>query len=355
MAHDDEQMDADGQDDRLVSPGEQPGEAATDRTLRPARLEEFIGQKRIIENLRVYITAARQRGEALDHVLFCGPPGLGKTTLAYIIGNELDVDVHITAGPAVEHKGVLAGLLTGLEPREVLFLDEIHRLNPAVEEYLYPAMEDWVIDVPSGTGAFSQTLRLPLQPFTLIGATTRSGLLTSPLRDRFGIVERLDHYGQEDMVLIVKRSAGIMKLEVNEDAVQEIGRRSRGTPRVANRLLRRVRDFAEVYGDGRVTMAISKRALTALAIDALGLDGMDRNLLRTVIEKYAGGPVGIEALAASLNEERDTLENEIEPFLIQLALIQRTPRGRVAMPAAYIHLGLPMPEEAPGGGQGTLF
>ena len=342
-------------DDRLVSPGEQPGDAPTDRTLRPKRLEEFIGQKRILENLRVYITAARRRGEALDHVLFCGPPGLGKTTLAHIIGNELEVDVHITAGPSVEHKGVLAGLLTGLEPREVLFLDEIHRLNPAVEEYLYPAMEDWVIDVPSGTGAFSQTLRLPLQPFTLIGATTRSGLLTSPLRDRFGIVERLDHYGQEEMVLIVKRSAGIMKLEVDEDAAQEIGRRSRGTPRVANRLLRRVRDFAEVYGDGRVTMAISKRALKALAIDALGLDGMDRNLLRTVIEKYAGGPVGIEALAASLNEERDTLENEIEPFLIQCALIQRTPRGRVAMPGAYLHLGLPKPEGGGDDGQGTLF
>ena len=345
----------DESDDRLVAPGEQTEDLATDRTLRPARLEEFIGQRRIVENLRVYITAARGRGEALDHVLFCGPPGLGKTTLAHIIGNELEVDVHITAGPSVEHKGVLAGLLTGLEPREVLFLDEIHRLNPAVEEYLYPAMEDWVIDVPSGTGAFSQTLRLPLQPFTLIGATTRSGLLTSPLRDRFGIVERLDHYEPADIVRIVNRSAGIMGLEVAADAAQEIGRRSRGTPRVANRLLRRVRDFAEVYGDGRVDMAISQRALTALAIDALGLDAMDRNLLSTIIDKYAGGPVGIEALSAALHEERDTLENEIEPFLIQHALIQRTPRGRVAMPAAYLHLGLPTPEGMPGGGQGTLF
>jgi len=342
-------------DERLVSPGEQDGDAPVDLTLRPQRLEEFIGQRRIVENLRVYITAARRRGEALDHVLFCGPPGLGKTTLAHIIGNELDVDVHVTAGPSVEHKGVLAGLLTGLEPREVLFLDEIHRLNPAVEEYLYPAMEDWVIDVPSGAGAFSQTLRLPLQPFTLIGATTRSGLLTSPLRDRFGIVERLDHYGPKEMVQIVKRSAGIMNLETDEDAAQEIGRRSRGTPRVANRLLRRVRDFAEVYGDGRVDMAISKRALKALAIDELGLDAMDRNLLRTIIEKYGGGPVGVEALSAALHEERDTLENEIEPFLIQRALIQRSPRGRLAMPAAYLHLGLPTPGQESDGDQGTLF
>ena len=342
-------------DERLVSPGEQPDDVQVEPTLRPQRLEEFIGQRRIVENLRVYITAARRRGEALDHVLFCGPPGLGKTTLAYIIGNELGVDVHVTAGPSVEHKGVLAGLLTGLEVREVLFLDEIHRLNPAVEEYLYPAMEDWVIDVPSGAGAFSQTLRLPLLPFTLIGATTRSGLLTSPLRDRFGIVERLDHYGPEDMVRIVRRSAGIMKLEIEEDAAQEIGRRSRGTPRVANRLLRRVRDFAEVYGDGRVNMAISKRGLSALAIDELGLDAMDRNLMRTIIEKYGGGPVGVEALSAALHEERDTLENEVEPFLIQSALIQRTPRGRVAMPAAYLHLGLPMPDPETGGGQGTLF
>ena len=342
-------------DERLVSPGEQPDDVQVEPTLRPQRLEEFIGQRRIVENLRVYITAARRRGEALDHVLFCGPPGLGKTTLAYIIGNELGVDVHVTAGPSVEHKGVLAGLLTGLEVREVLFLDEIHRLNPAVEEYLYPAMEDWVLDVPSGAGAFSQTLRLPLLPFTLIGATTRSGLLTSPLRDRFGIVERLDHYGPEDMVRIVRRSAGIMKLEIEEDAAQEIGRRSRGTPRVANRLLRRVRDFAEVYGDGRVNMAISKRGLSALAIDELGLDAMDRNLMRTIIEKYGGGPVGVEALSAALHEERDTLENEVEPFLIQSALIQRTPRGRVAMPAAYLHLGLPMPDPETGGGQGTLF
>jgi Holliday junction DNA helicase RuvB len=322
-----------------------------DATLRPRRLTEFVGQARLKDNLRIYITAARKRGEALDHVLFCGPPGLGKTTLAYIIGHELGVDVHTTSGPAVEHRGVVAGLLTSLDERQILFIDEIHRLNPAVEEYLYPAMEDLVIDVPSGTGAFSQTLRLSLKPFTLIGATTRSGLLTSPLRERFGIVERLEHYQAAEITQIVKRSARIMEVEVEPDGASEIGRRSRGTPRIANRLLRRVRDFAEVEGDGRITLAVARRALGALDIDDLGLDNLDRMLLRAVIEKYAGGPVGIDALAAALHEERDTLENEVEPFLIQEGMVQRTPRGRVAMPRAYQHLGLPMDQ----GGQRTLF
>ncbi len=259
--------------------------------------------------------------------------------------------IQTTGGPAVEHKGILAGLLTSLEEREVLFLDEIHRLNPAIEEYLYPAMEDWVIDVPSGAGAFSQTLRLNHKPFTRVGATTRSGLLTSPLRDRFGIVERIELYTQEDMRRIIERSAAILQIPVDPDAAREIGGRSRGTPRIANRLLRRVRDFAEVQGDGRIDLAISRRAQRALEIDDQGLDALDRGMLRTIIERHGGGPVGIESLAASLHEERDTLESEVEPFLIQQGLVQRTPRGRVALARAYQHLGLPEKK----GGQGTLF
>ena len=336
---------------QVISPERLPEDGAGELTLRPRSLDEFIGQDRMREKLAIYIEAARRRREALDHVLFCGPPGLGKTTLAYIIANELQADIHITGGPAVEHKGVLAGLLTGLEQREILFIDEIHRLNPAVEEYLYPAMEDWVLDVPSGAGAFSQTLRLNLKPFTLIGATTRSGLLTSPLRDRFGIVERLDLYTPEDMTRIVLRSAAVMEIGITDDAAQEIGRRSRGTPRITNRLLRRVRDFAEVKGDGSINMAIARQALAAEEIDDLGLDKLDRAMLRTMIEKYGGGPVGVDALAAALHEERDTLENEVEPFLIQNAFVQRTPRGREAMPLAYSHLGIPQKR----GGQGTLF
>ena len=338
-------------DPRMVSADAQMTEIAADASLRPRTLDAFIGQDRMKKNLRIYIEAARRRGGVLDHILFSGPPGLGKTTLAFIIANELGVEIQTTGGPAVEHKGVLAGLLTGLEHKEVLFIDEIHRLNPAVEEYLYPAMEDWMIDVPSGAGAFSQTLRLNLKPFTLAGATTRSGLLTSPLRDRFGIVERLEHYTEEDMRRIVKRSAGIMEIQVEAAAAQELGRRSRGTPRIANRLLRRVRDFAEVEGDGSVTLAICRHALSALEIDELGLDALDRSLLRSIIEKYGGGPVGIEALAAGLHEERDTLENEVEPFLIQQGLIQRTPRGRAVLDRAYLHLGIPQKS----GGQGTLF
>ena len=302
---------------RMISPDLQAGEGRQDITLRPQTLDDFIGQSRLKKNLRVYIEAARRRGEALDHVLFSGPPGLGKTTLAHIISNELGREMHTSSGPAVEHKGVLAGLLTGLDEQDVLFVDEIHRLNPAVEEYLYPAMEDWVIDVPSGAGAFSQTLRLNLRPFTLIGATTRSGLLTSPLRDRFGIVERLELYAPEEMTRIVNRSAGILDVEVEPDAAAEIGRRARATPRVANRLLRRIRDFAEVEGDGRVDLAVARKSLVALGIDDLGLDQMDRSMLHTIIDKYGGGPVGIDALAAALHEERDTLENEIEPYLIQ--------------------------------------
>jgi holliday junction DNA helicase RuvB len=347
---DERDEDARDEDPRLLSPEPLAAEGPVDATLRPRRLQEFVGQTRLKENLRIFITAARNRGEALDHILFCGPPGLGKTTLAYIIGNELGVDVHVTSGPAVEHRGVLAGLLTSLEEREILFVDEIHRLNPAVEEYLYPAMEDLAIDIPSGTGAFSQTLRLSLKPFTLIGATTRSGLLTSPLRERFGIVERLEHYEPAELTQIVERSARIMMVQVDREGASEIGRRSRGTPRIANRLLRRVRDFAEVEGDGKINLAVARRALGALEIDDAGLDTLDRHLLRAIIEKYAGGPVGIDALSAALHEERDTLENEVEPFLIQQGFVQRTPRGRQVLPRAYSHLGLAMPK-----GQSTLF
>lgn len=323
-----------------LSPEIQEQDRPVEAVLRPRTFSEFIGQDRLKRNLSIYVQAARQRGSALDHILFCGPPGLGKTTLAHIIGQELGVDVHVTSGPAVDHRGVLAGLLTQLTDRAVLFIDEIHRLNAVVEEYLYPAMEDLVLDVPSGAGAFSQTLRLNLKPFTLVGATTRSGMLTSPLRDRFGIVERLEHYTPDEMRLIVERSAKLMALPVDAASSAEIGRRSRGTPRLANRLLRRVRDFADVEADGRVTLPLVNRALEALQIDAAGLDNMDRALLRTIIEKYAGGPVGVETLAATLHEDKDTLENEIEPFLIQEAFMQRTPRGRMALRRAYEHLGL---------------
>jgi len=328
-----------------LSPQIQDGDRPIEAVLRPRSFEEFIGQKRICSNLKVFVQAARQRGEALDHVLFCGPPGLGKTTLAHIIASELDAEVHVTSGPAIDHRGVLAGLLTQLSERAVLFIDEIHRLNPVVEEYLYPAMEDLMLDVPSGTGAFSQTLRLNLKPFTLVGATTRSGLLTSPMRDRFGIVERLEHYQDEDLQEIVQRSATIMGLPISPEACIEVGGRSRGTPRIANRLLRRVRDFAEVEGDGSVDLAVVRRALDALRIDEAGLDGMDRSLLRSIIEQFDGGPVGIETLAATLHEDKDTLESEIEPFLLQQAFIQRTPRGRLAMPKAYQHLGLAMSQD----------
>lgn len=342
------------QQNHELSPQQQEADRPVEAVVRPRSFGEFIGQERLKSNLRVFVQAAVQRGAAIDHILFCGPPGLGKTTLAHIIAHELGAEVHVTSGPAVDHRGVLAGLLTQLGERSVLFIDEIHRLASGVEEYLYPAMEDFALDVPSGTGAFAQTLRLTLKPFTLVGATTRSGLLTSPLRDRFGIVLRLEHYSSEDVHRIVVRSAGLMAVPIADDAAQEIGQRSRGTPRIANRLLRRVRDFAEVEGDGRITLKVVRRALDALQIDEAGLDNLDRTLLRTIIEQYNGGPVGIETLAATLHEDKDTLENELEPFLIQQAFVQRTPRGRTAMRRAYEHLGLS--QMARGSEpQGTLF
>ncbi|HEV8323809.1 MAG TPA: Holliday junction branch migration DNA helicase RuvB [Myxococcota bacterium] len=344
-----------GDDERLVDGTLRPGEDAAERSLRPHDFGEYVGQARILDKLRVYVEAARRRGEALDHVLLAGPPGLGKTTLAHVIAHELGTPIHVTSGPAIEHKGDLAGILTSLEERAVLFIDEIHRLTPIVEENLYPAMEDFSLDLVIGEGPGARSMRLGLPRFTLVGATTRTGLLTSPLLNRFGISERLEHYGAAELATIVLRSARILGIRVDAGGAEEIARRSRGTPRIANRLLKRVRDFAEVVFDGHVDLAVAKDALERLAVDRAGFDDMDRAILRTIIEKFDGGPVGIESLAASVGEERGTLEDVYEPFLIQGGYLQRTPRGRVATRRAYEHLGLP---PRPGGGspeQGSLL
>lgn len=311
-----------------------------DASLRPTSFDEYIGQDKVKENLRVFIEAAKRRGDALDHVLFSGPPGLGKTTLAYIIAKELGTNIKVTSGPVIEHAGDVAAILTNLTERDVLFIDEIHRLNPTIEEILYPAMEDYQLDIIIGQGPSARTIKLDLPRFTLIGATTRAGLLTSPLRERFGIISRLDFYNITELVQIVNRSARILDIQLEPDGAQEIARRSRGTPRVANRLLRRVRDFAQVKAEGVITLPVSKEALMALEIDELGLDIMDRRLLVAIINKFNGGPVGIDALAAAIGEDKGTLEDIYEPFLMQQGYIDRTPRGRIATELAYRHLGL---------------
>jgi len=330
--------------DRIVAPARVDEDVQYEAGLRPRSLDDYIGQDRIRENLQVAIAAARNRGEALDHALLYGPPGLGKTTLATVIANELGVSIRSTAGPVIERPGDLAAILTALGEREVLFIDEIHRLAPAIEEILYPAMEDFELDIVIGSGPAARSVKVPLKPFTLVGATTRAGLLTSPLRGRFGIVHRLDFYTESDIEEIVRRSARILGVALDEEAARELARRSRGTPRVANRLLRRVRDYAEVRADGRVTPEVAAAALQLLEVDALGFDDSDRRMLRAIIDKFGGGPVGLNSLAAAISEEPDAIEDIYEPYLIQIGFLDRTPRGRVATVRAYEFFGL----EAPG-------
>ncbi|HRI49569.1 MAG TPA: Holliday junction branch migration DNA helicase RuvB [Pseudomonadota bacterium] len=325
-----------------LRPSRAAHEDALDAALRPRSFDEYIGQHRVVDNLRIFVEAARRRGEALDHVLFCGPPGLGKTTLAHLIAGALGVGIRPIGAPAIEHKGTLASYLTGLGEREVLFIDEIHRLQPIVEEYLYPAMEDYRLEIPVGDGPAAQLIAMTLPRFTLVGATTRTGLLTSPLRDRFGIVLRLDYYTPDELAEIVRRSAQRLKIEISPRSCLTIGKRARGTPRIANRLLRRVRDFTEVEHTGAIEEPHCGEWLTRLGVDDLGLDDMDRALLRTIIDRFDGGPVGIESLAAAVSEESDTIEDVYEPYLIQEGFVARTPRGRVATRRAYEHLGLPM-------------
>jgi Holliday junction DNA helicase RuvB len=333
-------------DSRIVDPKVGSEDGALDLSLRPKLLADFIGQRRIVSNLRTFIDAAKNRGEPLDHVLLSGPPGLGKTTLAHIIANEMGVGIRTTSGPAIERKGDIAAILTALEPGDVLFIDEIHRLGRVVEELLYSAMEDFALDIILGQGPSAKSIRLSLPRFTLVGATTRTGLLTSPLRDRFGVAFRLEFYKPEELEEVIRRSSRTMSIPIDGEGAKEIARRSRGTPRVANRLLRRVRDFAQVEGDGRIHRMIADHALLQMEVDKEGLDVMDRKILRVILEKFQGGPVGVETISASISEERDTIEDVYEPFLLQQGFLKRTPRGRVATPAAYKHLGIPAPKTA---------
>jgi Holliday junction DNA helicase RuvB len=328
-------------DDRIISGDMQSEDSFQETSIRPRVLNEYIGQSKVKENLKIYIEAARERREALDHVLLYGPPGLGKTTLANIIANEMDVNIHITSGPAIEKQGDLAAILTNLSEHDVLFIDEIHRLSHTVEEILYPAMEDFAVDIILGKGPSARSIRLDLPKFTLVGATTKAGSMTGPLRDRFGVISRLELYTTDDLVTIVKRSAGILGVQIDEKGAREIASRSRGTPRIANRLLKRVRDFAQVMSDGTITGEIADNALTRIEVDKIGLDSTDRNVITTMIKTFGGGPVGLDTLAATTGEDANTIEDVYEPYLLQLGFINRTPRGRVVTKAAYEHFGIP--------------